>query len=608
MANIENKTILWEIDRPLDLSLTLSYEAGIWFWVITNTIQSITDDNGQTGYYSYIQEQVYSIKSLSVDNVSYSRVLSLSDLRLTDQAFYYDYSTTRLYIHFTDTEPPLSKEIFYGAAFGYTFQNFSGNYYYNDIYYEPRLLNTSNLKKSIDPLFWGLIAFQKSKISAINNDGHFDDWRDKNLYGQQSRILFGNSGDNYDDLDIIYEGFISDDSRTFEDFTVEIQDLRKKLTQPVAVNLLDSTTYPNIKDTNKNKVKPVAYGSIRGAEAICLNENGSSPYQFMLCDTDFNNISSITTVYIDGANTSYTDNSDGTISITSAQATAAGKSFPSDLSKVTADFVATSFDNGVDIIKDLLKNYNGLEYISSFWNLTEVNAAQSVSRDTSLYIKNGNTKLSKAIEQVAFDIDARVFVNNQGLYTIRIYDENREVDHTIEKDEWLSYPEIENNASEFLSSAIIEFNPDVKSNSYKTYVNDSFSDSVFDTYKQLKTETFKTGLQNETDAQAKSNVILNISSDVQDIITRKVRGYKNNYEPTDFILCDPITRDSQAENKSVYELMSVQRDISKGETVLDLRFVRESTETEFIYTSLLDNNNSPIKDNNNQDIITKEVA
>ena len=97
---ITNYIILWEYDRQLELSELLNYEAGIWFWTITPIYKTITDDNGNTGYYEYQNDIVYNIQSLKVDGADYSLATSLSDCRATNESFFYYVGSTNLYIHF----------------------------------------------------------------------------------------------------------------------------------------------------------------------------------------------------------------------------------------------------------------------------------------------------------------------------------------------------------------------------------------------------------------------------------------------------------------------------------------------------------------------------
>jgi len=595
-----NKIVLFEYDTPIDRDKLLNYKAGIWFWTIVNTYAGFTDDYSVTGYYEYQQSVFYNIKSLKVGGVSYSKVSSIADCDITDSSFYYDSSTTYLYIHFTDFGIPPADNIFFGAAVGYSkMPNNEDAPYFNDVEYKPLLTKVLGLNKSIDPLFFGLLKYSSGSMKLINAGGEFDNWRSRNLFGQPGRVMVGNVGSAYSTFDTVYEGFISDDNRTFDEFTVKLEDPRRALTQPVATNLLSTTLYPHLNSDNSGEAKPVAYGTIKNAPCYCLNEEETTPtyYTFLICDTEFNLVDSLDTIYVDGTATAITGAADltaGTFTMTFASVTG-------NLDKITIDFTATDFDNGVSIIKDLMYRYDGKTFISSFWDVAEVNAA--VSRSTSLYIDKGDTKLSDAIESVLFDIDGRFFVKNNGLYTIRIYDPLRAVNtKVIESDEWQNYPNIDNNGSEYLSSAIIEYSKNIDTDRYLLYENTDYQTEAFDTYKKLKAEKFTTNLTTLSDAMDKSETIMNISKQVQDIIKRSSSWDDFGIEPTDFIDCSPVTRLNVADDFNVYEVVEVKSNVDDFTIDLSLRYVRDAAARP-VYASIDDNNDAGITDNNNQVLV-----
>ena len=593
------KIILWEYDSPLILNDLLNYEAGIWFWTMTPNDIIVTDDKGNTGYYSYKNSTIYNVQSLLIDGVAYSLTTSLADCRLTNQSFYYDRGTTKIYIHFDDFEPPLNKIISVGAATGFSWGKMDNAYYNND-YYEPRIKKIFPIKKNKDPLYYGLLKFITGKVEAINNDGFFDDWKDRNLFAQATRILIGQNGDDYKNLTKIFSGFIEDDSTDFEDFSVTLQDIRAGLTQPIATNYLTLTDYPHLDDSNENAPKPIAYGNIYNAPCICLNEaQAAATYTFLLCDTEFNAVSATGfQAYVDGIPQTGTLNAAaGTFTLPSSVYS------PGD--EVTANFVIP-ITNGVDIIKDLILNYDSKPFLASFWDLTEVNTAEALSRNTSLYIDD-DTKLSECIEKVCFDIDALFFAKDDSRYTIRIFDEDREPVKTIKCDEWIDDPSVENEGSQYLTKAIIKYKRNKNDDTYLQYVNESYRDSAFSIYKRDKVETFETGLYTEADALAKSQTILDYSSNIPNVISRSVTFYENkDLEIMDFVICVPYSREGMREEYGVYEIIGLQKDIEKNSVKLTMRFIEEYTlPVDAIYTVLIDEAGNFIVDESGNYIVMR---
>lgn len=299
MPNANKKIILFEYDKPVDLADVLPIESGVFGWRVYNTGSAYTDNHGVTGYYSYVQPIKWQIRSLKIGGLDYAKVSTAANLRITDNAFLYDVDSGLLSFHSAGGEPPLDSEIIYGVSQGFSMN--ADDPYFAGFFYEPRLNKVPAIKKGIDAEFFGLLKYQSFSPGFINNDGYFDNWRSLNLFGQRSRILIGNPDDAYEDYITVFDGFIEDDSRDFDSFSVTIQDPRKGLTQAVATRQLTRALYPSIDEQTKNQTLPVAYGSIRNAKAFCTNGNGSpSTYTFKLCDTTYNAITSITKVLVDG--------------------------------------------------------------------------------------------------------------------------------------------------------------------------------------------------------------------------------------------------------------------------------------------------------------------
>jgi hypothetical protein len=577
-----NYCILWEYDKPINSIGFLNYTSGIWQWVISpawDGVKTILDDRGITGFYRDNNIIVYDIRSVSVDGVQYSRVFTYSELQSTESAFLYNISTTKILIHFNNSEPPHKySEIAFGFVKGFSKGVIGDNKpYYNNIFYEPRVNKVFNISKKKDPLFYGLLKYTTGSVSCFNEDGYFDDWRDRNLYAQASRILIGEKDDAYSAFTLAFQGLIENDYRSWTEFNVKLQDPRKGLTLSIANNLLNKTLYPSLNDSNVDKPKPVKYGKQIKSPCICLNETqtGTTTFTFLLCDTEFNAVDSITTVYVDGTATATASQNltAGTFTLTMTAGT--------DQANVTATFQATATKNGVDIIKDLMYRYDDKNYTSTFWDTTETAIAQAVSRDTSVSVDD-DKKLQDVIQQICVDIDGVFFFKDTGVYTIRIYDDARAVTKIIYQDEWISEPEIENNGAEFLSSVIIKYNHNLDNDKYEQYENVNYKATVFDTYKTYKTTTIETNLTSLADAQAKSESIMSISKLVGDIITRSI-PYCTDIEIMDFVAAAPVSRLFTKNGVAIapvynkYEVLGITKNFDKFEIALTLRYIEPYT-------------------------------
>jgi hypothetical protein len=564
--------ILWEYDAPLINLTMLNYSAGIWQWCITPGDITVTDDNGNTGYYSYTNSVSYNVKSLVIDGVIYLSVSSLNDLITQDESYYYDVDLKTIYITFTNYEPWLNQFITIGIAVGYANKDDNNGNVFSGNYYKPIVQSISGIKKSKDPLFYGLLKYNTGTVKLINTDGEFDSWRDQKSYRQPTRLLFGEVGDEYADFVPVGAGVIGEHTRSWDNFSIKFEDPRNVLSNKMPKNKLKKADWPNLSDSNVDAPKPIAYGEINNAPCICLNEEQSSSYYtFLLCDTEYNAVSALGTVKVNNVAVSvYSSNlAAGTFVLTSAIA-------GSDKSSVTASFTANAIDNGVDIIKDILKRYADTDYIDEYYDLVET--AQAVTdcsgRNVALYIKE-ETDVKKALEKVCIDIDGLFFQHDDGLWTVRIYDSDRTPAQTIEFDEILEgSPAIDGNEDQFLSSVIIKYNKNQSTGSYSTYENTLYEAEVFAYYKALQTKTLETGLSDLASAQAKSESIMAFSKYIQDIVKIKVGFEFYDLEIMDFVICDPIRRRSGTEIKGVYEIIDINKDFNNFRIQLTLKYIK----------------------------------
>lgn len=601
---IQPKIFLFEIDIPHSQESLLNYAPGIWSWTMTPGTVVVTDDNGNTGYYNTTNSIRYNVKSARQDDLDLIPVYSIDDCFITDASFYYEVSTTKIYFHFKDFEPPLGKIITIGLPIGYSKDCFDIKPYFFDIYYPPRIDKIGDIKKSMDRLFFGVLKYTTGKVTLLNGDGHFDDFGSWNLYGQPCRILQGTKDTAYLDYTIVVSGFISDYSYDWESITIEIEDTRKGLTQPVSRNLITTTDYPHLSEDNKDKTKPVIFGTVYWIPAICLNAKETSPssYQFLICDDEFIDgsyyISSVGNIIANRGGDNETDITSSCPIVKNIiyidPATVIGDGTILDyVDDITIEYVTMSISNGVVILRGLLRCYEGKPYISTFWDTTETTLAATTAGDTGLYVDSSTKKLIDILKDVCSDIGARFFCKWDGRYTIRLYDNDRAPVKYIYDSRWIGDPSVENTGSEFLSSVVIKYGHDISEDKYlyRYEYTGTLKNLAHLTYKRYKNEEFETNLITETDAAAKALTIMQQSYNVGDIVKRSIiaddgiTDYATELEITDFIYGLPKKRSTNTiygdtgyiysrETIEIYEIMSITKNIEKNELKLILRYVK----------------------------------
>jgi hypothetical protein len=568
--NKKRKIILYEWGQPTRIEKFLNYAGGIWKLNVTPGTVVVTDDNSNTGYYSYDNEIVYNVQFITVNNKQYSRVNSLDDLYANDESWYYDSVNMILYICFYNYDPPLANKIYIGVIYG--FSKNSDYSFYNDSYYDSRIKSIFGVKKSKDALFFGILKFSSGKVTLINTDGEFDNWNTFNSFRQPSRILIGEEGDDYTDFKQVFSGIIGNYSYSRDEISIDNNDVRSALTNPIPVNKYVKADYANLGDNSVDKFKPIAYGDIRGGICVCLNETASSPatYSFSFMDVTHYAATSVSTVYVN--NVAKTP----TVNLSAGTFTLAASDVDGKYNDVTIDFCGANIKNGVEIIKDVMEKYGDTAYLSSTYDQTETAAASTTAgaRSTCLYASS-QTELNKLIEQICVDIDGLFFAKDNGLYTVRIYDANRTPVKTIIKDDWIDSPQIENNTDEFLSSVIIDYSKNQKSNTYRSFVNTDYEQDVIDMYGSTKSKTIKTNLTTSAGADAKSEVVLASSKEIKDVVSRSVNFSFYDLEIMDFVIADPKCRIIGTEIPAIWEVISIDKNIDNWSIGLKLRYIKE---------------------------------
>ena len=572
----------------LDLSVTIgdpfiNFEAGIWFNILWRD-----PDRGSSNFTLYgtyatwnVENVRYNIASLRVDQQVFTRVTSLSDLRIQNKSFYFNLGDQILYIHFDQWAQPLGKDIAPGNVHGFCNQidQQTNDAYYEDVYYAPRILSIPSMTKSKDPLFFGVLKYQGGSVSLNNQYGFFDEFNDLDIYGQSVRIKLGFAGFSYAQFRQVYEGYVETAPHDWKTFTLNIQDKRKLLERTIPIRLFSDTDYPDITEDMIGEIMPLAYGKVKNTPCTCLNEYGAAPYVFMFIDTIDHSAVALTTVYIEGAVIvpANIDLTTGTFELSAAQCFDG-----TTLLEITADFTGANISNGQDVIKDLLLIYLDMSFISANFNLVEWNIEQLTTRDVGIWIGE-EIKVIEVIQKICVAVSGIFTVEDNGTYSFRKYDYNRIPTRQIEDDEWLDEPKFADPSQEFLSSVKIQYFPDQTDDKIrKSVTNKDYEAEVLTRYKTRKQKTILTCLVTEAEALAKSEDIMDRSKEITEEVTRKTKTQNIDLEIMKFIICNHL-RASETPDFKVYEIIKIGKELSKAEISLTMKYVKDYIETETCY-------------------------
>jgi hypothetical protein len=517
-----------------------------------------------------------SVGSVTEDTQALELVGSLASVQANPGTFYWDGSN--LYVHCTDSHFPDQKNMVIGEVFGWS--NIEKNY--NNIQYESRIDPNSipRLTQSKDPLFFGKINFQGGNIKLINNDGNLDSFgEDNDVLGNDARLLIGYDDQTYDEYEIKYEGYI--ERLNFNrglTMGVELQDKRKQLSRVIPTEIFDTTNYPNIKDSNANKPIPIGYGDIFNAPVICNNEDATPPvsYSFKIVDTTYHEIKSIDTVKVNGSavTPATTDTATATFTITSAS----GDYSPGD--EVTVDFEgyidddSNLIENGVDVILDIIDNYTNLVYDSVSFNTSTWIQSQAIAPDIN-YFLDDTKKIVDVFEEILGTIQADFFVENDGRYSLVIFNAAKEPILTITGKDMLEVPSYTYDPTEILTSVRIKYEKNWAEDTYKILIDDDDETTRAQTFKQFVNKDYDTLLTTSADAQTFADNQFIVSGDIQKIVTFKTKLQTIDLNITDFILVD-IERacgDDSMLGRAKCEVINIVKDLNNFEITIKARIL-----------------------------------
>jgi hypothetical protein len=573
-SNASKKITIVEIDAPLTGYKWINYEPYIWYTRLTPGNQEFTDDNGNTAYWDTRNTQYYNVQSLNIDCELYPEASSLANCISTEKTWFYDSDTTDFYIHFEDSNPYYYYErIAFGVAVGFTkgIDNTTNNYF-EDVYYEPLVQSVPNLQKQKDALFYGILQYQGGSITFDNTNGYFDDFSQRDLYGQPIRVKLSFEGLPFDEALTVYTGKVEDFIHTMTSFTVNIADIRKTLSRKLPINTLSLTDWPDMEEKLDGTPIPIAYGSVINGTAYKVTD--TTPNTYVFCDTTYNAVaSSITVVDKDGAVVSHSGTvTDGTFTATS------------DEKNLYVSFSVPSVTNGLDIIEDVLSNYESIDYNITNFDTLEWEESKIDVADSGIWIGKGALKsAADIIELICIDNNGIFDVLPDGRFTFRMYDGDRIPTHEIFEDELLMLPQVPYKATEYLSSAKVAYNIDIKEKDPVLYTNDSFESKGYGRYRQYKERKFDTTLVNKADAITLSDEIMEQSKFIYPSMQLQTKIQNSNLRVLDNVLYEhKRPNGNEIIPRSLYQVLGVTIDLNNYTINATIKQIRADNNTYFI--------------------------
>ncbi len=573
-----HKIVLLEMDTPLDATW-INYGPGRWVFIVTPGSQDVPDDFGNIGFYGNRNGAYQNIQSVNVGGDQLTEMASFAAWEATSEGWFYDEATTKLYIVLEDFNPPeFYVVVAPGAAIGFSYLA-DDNKYYQDVYYEPRLIDVPNLSKSKDPLYYGIIQYQAPSFSFNNEDGFFDTFSQLALYNQPYRVFYIFAGLAYSEALQVYQGRIKEFAHDFTTFKMIGKDPRESLSRQLPINTFSNSDsslpfyFAGIADKDDGKPVPIAFGPVIGGRAY-----RTSSGNWTFADTTFNSILATISVYDkDGVSFSHGGTeTDGTF--TGAD--------PSPLKDLYVDFTQDTVKNGLDVISDNAANYEGIAFNSSNYDLVEWTSEKYGVKDMGLWIGDGNLMTTADIvEQVCNDNQGIFDPLADGRFTFRTLNPKRVPTHEIFEDETLDDGSMIHPTDEVLSSIKVAYSEDLLEKQDRFIHNLDFQAEVFGIMGDYREQPkpYKTRLTTKADAQTLSVKIMDQSSKIPNTIILATKTQNIGLRILDnCIYWYKRQNGNTVLARSRFQVLGIDMNLSNFELYLTIRQIREDDDTYFI--------------------------
>ena len=569
------KIVILEIDRAVE-ERTINYAPGVWVKFISPGSEDIIDDFGNVGYYGNRTTGKKNIQSLNVGGEKYTEYASLALLETAGQGWFYDTATTKVYFILEDYNPPEYYVVVApGAAIGFTMgKDETNDNYYEDIYYEPRLLSVSNLSKQKDPLQFGLIEYNTPTFELSNNDGFFDTYSTQQLYNQPYRVFLTFEGLAYSEALQVYEGKIKDFEHDFVKFRMIGKDAREALSRQLPINSFSNTDttadfyFAGLADKDSGTPVPIIFGPVINVPAY-----RTSAGNWTFADTTDNAIDA-TIVVVDKDDAVFSHGGTGTDgTFTGADTT--------DKLYVTCE--QSTIKNGLDVIKYCISEFEAIAFTAANYDTVEWNRETLNVKDIGLWIGKGKLKTTaEVIEYVCIDNQGVFDPLGDGKYTFRTYDKDRIPTCAILADEVLDDGAIKHPADQILSSVKIEYSEDLKEKESRIYENIDYEAEVYGIaggYRELP-KPYKTHLTSLADAIVISERIMEQSNAIPNNIELSTKTQNIRLRILDNLLYHYVRQNgNEVLARSRFQVLGVGLNLNDFEIDIKIKQIAEDDST-----------------------------
>ena len=582
--------IMVQIDKTRAHKLFInSGYPGVYFFNI-DAIYSYIDSSLLSDISSYDYQSIGSI--IFGDTIGNS-VNTLNEIKIIESSFFT--SGKNIYINCPEHKRPSLFNISLGVAIGFRYGG-GNSAYFNNLFYDDRAISIPSISKAKNDLYFGRSIFDGGTIELVSNEEFDGILEDEEYEGNNIRCFLGFEGYNFpEDFKKIISGYIEEIVRGADKVSFLEKDQRKRLSLSLPNRLLNITTWPYLDENNYNAPIPFIYGSCKNIPVICLNEKESPTpvnYKFLICDSLFHEITTANVIPVvsDVAKTSRSVQYDTTNNIAYFEIPSSASEYnPGDDIYITGpasakiqgykDINDINIEYALDIIKDLLLNYNNKQFTDSFFNIAHWDDSSDLK--IGIFI-NESKEMNAIIDEIIASSRITFIMEDDGRYAGRIFNKDSAILQYLYKEDILEPFNLISTTSKIISNTKIGYNKDWKNNKYSYFSDSSNLVTSLNNYQISNTKKIDTLLINAADAETLSDYLLEMFSTPEKIVEIKTNLLTIEREIGDLIQIE-IARPQSVNTKAYYkaEIIKINKDITGGKNTLTCRLIEKIYKTAF---------------------------
>lgn len=536
-----------------DETFTDTYDSSIWYWTGT--------DNSAEEILGIAQD----------DGTQLIESLSLSDCISLEGSFFWDNANGYIYVHWYNSygdwsisrEGSSLSQIVAGYASGYsdTTKNI-----YDGVYYDPVIIEIDGLKKTVDPMKFGLISFSESSLTLSNENGQFDNLSENQVVGVP--IWFYFTDEEETELrrsDRVFTGYLNGYTNNHRNAVFRIIEVRFFENKPVCPNSLSIDDYPYA-TKYEGKTMPTAWGKIRRGIVMPVNSDqltdaGSGTATFLVADPSLYAIKAVTALY---------DSDDAEVTIDSYDLNACTISFTKSAGESVSNLkkykwegqgyvISGTYNNGLDIIKAAFLSLANIPYLVSTYIVSEYD--QSIADNTQsvgISVQSDSGFIEGLVEPITTSLQGIIDIQGDGRITWKSRNPSNPISEIVYRNSLIGEPSITVSTSETVSELTATYYPDFTDN----------DNSLSYTYSDSKYSTIGNYAINRKDPLSPVETILTEQADVISVLSeimetssspiRTLSAKSNQFLDSDLFDCIGIDEGrSDSENIFYGEILSI---------------------------------------------------